>query len=234
MTDTAESDDPVETDDPSVTRPTDLKFVGPATADVIEAAEFDATDVAAKRVSYRMLVEADVNPGVAGKIRRWHSLSYSFASGSGLDRRSEQVRGLQADERAWVAASSGDWAAEADAERRGDEDQPPGDASDESTTGGDWTPGDWADTGASGGDDAPADGSGDAVAAESTWRERSEPTPVTAVSGLDSDDADTLAVAGVTSVRSLATCTPELVADLLELDPERVEEWHRQALDLTD
>lgn len=232
-----------------VSEPTDLKFVGPATAEVLAAATFDATDVSDKRVSYRMLVDAGVNPGVAAKIRRCHSLSWSFDSGSGLDRRSEQVRGLQDDERAWVAASSGDWADSSDdtgeegrAER--DEDWTPGDgpttaSSTDATTTDDWTPGDWGDAGVAAdrdeaSADATADGSGDAVAAESAWRERSVPTPVTVIDGLVSDDAEQLADAGVTSVRSLATCTPELVADILGFEQSQVETWQDRATDRRD
>ena len=242
---TEDRESTADTDGP-VTEPTDLKFVGPATAGVVAAAAFDAADIRAKRVSYDMLVDAGVNPGVAAKLRRWHSLSWSFASGSGLDRRSEQVRGLQADERAWVAASAGDWADTADdaddtGRRAGD--WTPGDGpatpSEDVTTTDDWTPGDWGDAGAPAdttGDDGTAEGSGDVDAdvAESAWRERSVPTPVTAVDGLDSADADQLAEAGVTSVRSLATCTPELVADILDLDQSRVETWHERARSRVD
>jgi hypothetical protein len=65
-----------------------------------------------KRVSYRDLTERGVHPGVAAKIRREHSLSWSFDSeSSDLSRRSSQVRGLDDEERAWVAASAG-WADE--------------------------------------------------------------------------------------------------------------------------
>lgn len=90
--------------------PTDVRFVGPATAAVIDAAGFDARDILRKSVSYEMLVEAGVNHGVATRIRREHSLSWSFAGdGESLERRSSQVRGLRDEERAWVAASTGDW-----------------------------------------------------------------------------------------------------------------------------
>lgn len=191
MTDTPRDDDGTPTDRRSVTEPTDLKFVGPATAGVVTEAEFDAVDIADKRVSYGTLVGAGVNPGVTATLRRWHSLSWSFDSGSGLARRSEQVRGLQDGERAWVAASSGDCADDAASEDadsaavRTDE-WTPGDGpaarsssgEREEATGGDWTPGDWGEAGASGAasddvwGDATADGSGD----ESAWRERSVPT----------------------------------------------------------
>jgi len=94
---------------------TDVKFVGPATAGALAEAGIDPGDLLAKRVSYNQLVDCGVNPGVAARIRREHSLSWSFESSSeDLDRRSAQVRGLDDEERAWVAASAGDW--ETDAE----------------------------------------------------------------------------------------------------------------------
>lgn len=177
---------------------TDLKFVGPATADVVAEAGHDAADVRGKRVSYRMLVEAGANPGVASKVRREHSLPWSI-TGEGsddLDKRSDQVRGLRDDERAWVAASSGDWEA----------DSP---SADESS--------------------ASADGGGSAEAAEAAWRDRSEPTPITDLDSVSEADAETLSAAGITSVRSLATITPEHVADLLNLDQDEVERWRDEA-----
>lgn len=89
---------------------TDLRFVGPATAATLSAADVDPADVVAKRVTYRNLLDVGVNPGVAARIRREHSLSWSFESDANdLGARSSQVRGLGDDERAWVAASSGDW-----------------------------------------------------------------------------------------------------------------------------
>lgn len=90
--------------------PTDVRFVGPATAATLETADVSAGDILRKDVSYRQLVDAGVNPGVATKLRREHSLAWSMSgSGDDLDQRSHQVRGLQDGERAWVAASSGDW-----------------------------------------------------------------------------------------------------------------------------
>ena len=91
---------------------TALQCVGQQTATVLAAADIDATDLREKRVAYTDLVDLGVNPGVAARIRRTHSLSWSFeSSGADLERRSSQVRGLGAAERAWVAASSGDWSA---------------------------------------------------------------------------------------------------------------------------
>lgn len=101
----------VDADDASAsTDPTDVRYVGPATASVVADAQFDAAAIPAREVSYDMLVEAGVNPGVAARLRREHSLSWSFSGSSDdLEDRSNQVRGLRDDERAWVAASSGDW-----------------------------------------------------------------------------------------------------------------------------
>ena len=89
---------------------TALAFVGRKTARLLVDGGIDASDIDGKRVSYTGLVDAGVNPGVAARIRRAHSLSWSFTSdGADLERRSAQVRGLGDAERAWVAASSGDW-----------------------------------------------------------------------------------------------------------------------------
>ncbi|WP_264780669.1 helix-hairpin-helix domain-containing protein [Haladaptatus sp. T7] len=98
-----------ETRKTDVTETTDVKFVGPATAAVIDDASFGVEAIQNRTVSYEMLREAGVNPGVAGRLRREHSLSWSFESGNDLTDRSTQVRGLQDEERAWIAASSGDW-----------------------------------------------------------------------------------------------------------------------------
>ncbi|MFH5798793.1 helix-hairpin-helix domain-containing protein [Haladaptatus sp. CMAA 1911] len=98
-----------ETGEDDVTEPTDVKYVGPATAAVLEGVSFGVEDIRNRTVSYEMLRGADVNPGVAGRLRREHSLSWSFESGNDLRGRSTQVRGLRDEERAWIAASSGDW-----------------------------------------------------------------------------------------------------------------------------
>lgn len=183
---------------------TDIHFVGPATAEVLADAAFDPTGIADKTVSYEMLIDAGVNPGVATRLRKEHSLPWSFGgeeSDDSLKRRSEKVRGLQDDERAWVAASDGNW------------------ESSEPTT-------------ASEDPSATADGSGAAEAAEAAWRDRSKPDPVTDVPGVDEQTADVLANGGITSVRSLATADPGHVADSLGLDVERVTEWRDSARDL--
>lgn len=87
-----------------------LAYVGPRTAERMAAAGVTASDVREKQVSYRDLVSAGVNAGVAAKLRREHSLHWTLDEQcADLDRRSEQVRGLRDGEREWVAAArSGD------------------------------------------------------------------------------------------------------------------------------
>ncbi|MFB6096027.1 MAG: helix-hairpin-helix domain-containing protein [Haloferacaceae archaeon] len=203
-----------------------LRFVGPATAEVLAAADVTAEDVERKRVSYRQLTDAGVNPGVAAKIRRYHSLSWSFDADGDLERRSAQIRGLGSAERAWVAASSGEW--EGDVDRTGTDASDDAGAADAASDGtadvGDWTPGGWP-----GQDDAHADGSGDPVAAETAWRDRSEPTPVVELDGVDEATAATLADGGIRSVRSLATADPEQVAAVLDLPEASVRAWWEAA-----
>ncbi|MFD1525218.1 DUF7409 domain-containing protein [Halolamina salina] len=233
----------------SVDTPTDLKFVGPATADAIESAGFSAQDVLEKDVSYRMLLEAGVNPGVAAKIRRHHSLPWSFDNDGDLDRRSEQVRGLGDEEAAWVASSHGDgetsddggetdnddldeeaaWidgsAGEPEALDEVEPDDDGDDTDDEAA---------WVANATSGGDSATADGSGDPLAAEAAWRERSKPTPLTDISGIGESYAERLAEAGVTSVRSLATASPELLSDVTGISRDRLQRWHHEASERAD
>lgn len=90
-----------------IDEPTALRFVGPATAAVVESADFDAADIRSRRVSYRDLVTAGVNPGVAAKLRREYSLVWTFEwePGADLDRRATLVTGLDPDQRKWVASS---------------------------------------------------------------------------------------------------------------------------------
>ena len=247
-----------ETERRSVDDPTDLKYVGPVTAGAIEAAGFTAQAVADKEVSYRMLLEAGGNPGVAAKIRRHHSLAWSFDNDGDLDRRSTQVRGLQDDEAAWVADSGiseeevDEEAAETQPTATDDEadeeaawvaDSKDGEAVVDGAEETDETADDEVDeeaawvAGAADGDadaSASADGSGDPLAAEAAWRERSKPTPLTALAGVGESYADRLAEAGVTSVRSLATASPELLSDVTGIDEERLRRWHRDASEMAD
>ena len=211
-----------------------LKCVGPATADVLIEADVDARDLESKAVSHAELVDVGVNPGVAARIRREHSLQWSFEGGQDLNQRAEQVRGLHDEEREWVAASYGDDEASADGS---------GDATAEESA---WrkqpvTPSGGAETGVDETEDETAwrerswpngDG-GDASPErdERAWREQSTPTPVTAVDGVDAHDAELLARAGVTSVRSLATAHVEHVADSLGVSENEVAAWKRAAAD---
>lgn len=133
---------------------TELRYVGPATASTLAAESVTYDDVREKRVSYQMLVDAGINAGVATKIRRWHSLPWTFdGEEHHLDRRSKNVRHLQDDEREWVAASS-DWREDGAASSDGDDEPARTDddwESDETTeqddaddrpvlTAGDWQP----------------------------------------------------------------------------------------------
>lgn len=234
----------------------EVHYVGPVTADRLRAESVTAADVREKRVSYHRLVEAGINPGVATKIRRWHSLPWTFGGEeTQLEKRSETVRGLREGEREWVAASSGE---------RGDS-EPSG--RERSTTPGDWTPsserteaspvdsptglrdGDWTPTGTTGNTDDPrtgsdwspepgtqertvdteTDGSGAADAAESAWRRRAASDPVVALEGITPEIATVLADANVTTVRRLATSDPEHVSRTLDVDVARVVEWKRTA-----
>lgn len=169
----------------------ELRYVGPATASTLAAESVTYDDVREKRVSYQMLVDAGINAGVATKIRRWHSLPWTFdGEEHHLDRRSKNVRHLQDDEREWVAASS-DWredgAASGDDGSGGneggaaltDDDWESDDAAARTETAdrdddrpvltaGDWTPvGDGADV--SRGPDASADAASDDPLTEGDW-----------------------------------------------------------------
>lgn len=93
-----------ETDEPA-----SLRFVGHATAAVVDRASFDLDDIVARRVSYRELVDAGVNPGIAERLRREYSLVWSFewcVGEADLPRRATRVRNLRPAERSWIAASA--------------------------------------------------------------------------------------------------------------------------------
>ena len=192
---------------------TDIKFVGPATAPVLKAAGMEPADIIERRVSHAQLVGAGVNPGVAAKIRREHSLSWSLEGGEDLDRRAEQVRGLQDGEREWVAASAHDWE---DSNSTGETDQDNGEGSQN------WSRRPWPNQ-----PDADAD-----FEAEAEWRERSIPTPVSAIETLDRAQRNALAEAGITSVRRLATCDTAAVAASLDIEESVVREWQAFAREL--
>lgn len=193
----------------------DVKFVGPATADVLEEADVTPDDVVERRVSHAQLIRAGVNPGVAARIRREHSLAWSIEGGEDLDQRAEQVRGLQSGERAWVAASSGSWEDEQVADDTASPDGR-GDGADEESL---WQARSWPSQ----------DGEGDANTEEIAWRQASKPTPVTDLETVGDGEASLLGEAGITSVRRLATANPERVAASLDVDVETVREWRDAA-----
>jgi hypothetical protein len=190
---------------------TELAYVGPATAPILRAAGIDPEDIRDRRVSHAQLVDAGVNAGVAAKIRRHHSLSWSLEGGEDLDRRAEQVRGLQDGEREWVARSASDW------EEGTEEDRASTDEDDET----DWTRRPWPN-----GTDESSD-----FEAEAQWRDRSRPRPLSELDCLDETDREQLAEAGITSVGSLATCNPTTVAASLGIDGETVRRWRAAARD---
>ncbi len=190
---------------------TDLAYVGPATAPLLAAAGIDPADIRDRRVSHAQLVDVGVNAGVAAKIRRHHSLSWSLEGGEDLDRRAEQVRGLQEGEREWVAQSASDWeeTTEADPTSTEDDSEP------------EWTRRPWPN-----GTDDPSD-----FEAEAQWRDRSRPRPLSELDCLEERDRERLAEAGITSVGSLATCNPATVAASLGIDAETVRRWRATARD---
>ncbi|MFW5900532.1 MAG: DUF7409 domain-containing protein [Halodesulfurarchaeum sp.] len=192
---------------------TDIKFVGPATAPVLKAAEVAPEDIRKRRISHAQLVEAGVNPGVAAKIRRGHSLSWSLEGGEDLHRRAEQVRGLQDGEREWVAASAHDWE---DSNSTGQTDR------EEPTVSQGWSRRPWPNQ--------PNDDSD--FTAEAEWRERSIPTPVSAIETLDRAQRNALAEAGITSVRRLATCDTAAVAASLDIEESLVRDWKAAAREM--
>lgn len=243
--------DKTTTEDAVDTTLRSIRYVGPATAAVLDSHGFEATAITDKRVSYRMLVDAGVNPGVAAKIRREHSLSWSFNSGGDLGRRSTQIKGLGTAEAEWVAASAGDWEQETDQQSTTDSSTVTADTTDtveesESTDSESAATTPWPTHGLSTDDtvsestgadttaktttvDTVTDGSGDAISAEAAWRARSKPTPVTDLDAVDSSAGDLLAEAGITSVRSLATADPTRIASVLELPSDIVDTWYQCA-----
>ncbi|WP_394348181.1 DUF7409 domain-containing protein [Salinadaptatus halalkaliphilus] len=71
----------------------------------LEDAGIDPNTVLDKECSYRALLDAGVDESVAERLRRRFSLPWSFETDGDLGRRSDEVRGLDEAERAWIAAS---------------------------------------------------------------------------------------------------------------------------------
>lgn len=87
----------------------DLPSVDDATAERLRAADVSARDLLERRVSYQDLLAADVDAETAATLRREHSLLYSSTLGADLPERSDAMEHLRGNERAWIAASDGDW-----------------------------------------------------------------------------------------------------------------------------
>lgn len=191
-----------------------MKFVGPATAAVLEEAGITPADIEERRVTHAELVTVGVNAGVAARIRREHSLAWSTEGGEDLDRRAKQVRGLQDDEAAWVAASAGSWddvSLPSDGSAEGTETDTDGEAA--------WREQSW-----------PTHGDAEFVDREEiAWREASKPKPVTTIAEIDDDVAARLADAGITSIRTLATADPRRVSQSLDIPEGRVRRWRNAA-----
>ncbi|ELY95353.1 hypothetical protein C482_16968 [Natrialba chahannaoensis JCM 10990] len=182
----------------------------------LAAADIDPDAVTNKEYSYQQLLDTEIDEAFADELRRRLSLPWSFQTDSdlGLDRRSDEVRGLGAAERAWIAASgTEDW-------QRFESQEPAGRAGNSSTDAKSDPDTDTAD-----GNDIGGGNAGDE-------RPYPRPTPVTDVTGVGPDDAAVLAEAGVTSAERLATVRAVTVARLLELDVLHVRSWRHNAREL--
>lgn len=84
-----------------------LRFIGQATAETLADESITADDIREQAVTYLQLVESGVDPGVAARIRREHSLPWSneAAKGPRLKRRAQHIRNLRDDERSWIDRS---------------------------------------------------------------------------------------------------------------------------------
>ncbi|AEH37263.1 hypothetical protein [Halopiger xanaduensis] len=163
----------------------------------LEAADVDPDAVLEKEYSYRMLLDEGVAESTADALRRRFSLPWSF-EGDGdddLERRSNEIRGLGAAEREWIAVS-------------GDEE---------------WQAFEY---------EAVSESTDDRSDAEDDERPWPRPTPITAVTGVGPDDAETLAEAGVVSAERLATINAFEVAKALDLNVLHVRTWRHNAREL--
>jgi len=88
---------------------TDLPGVDEDVGDELESADVTPEDLTDRRVSFRDLVEAGVDPETAAKLRTEFSLHYASTLGDGLSERSDAMEHLRGNERTWIAASDGDW-----------------------------------------------------------------------------------------------------------------------------
>jgi len=87
-----------------------LEQVGPGIAARLRLAGISAADITDRRIDRSALLEAGVDDETARRIRDAHNLSWSFRTNEGdIEARAAQIEGLGDGERAWVAASGGDW-----------------------------------------------------------------------------------------------------------------------------
>lgn len=210
---------------------TDLQFVGEHTAAVCRSAGIRVVDLQNRQISYEQLLEAGVNPGVAAKLRRRYSLSWSFTTSGDVVRRSKHVNGLDEREADWIAQSSGDWLSAIE-ERRSKIDQA---GADRDGTDRDLADPDGTDRATpNGGQSSAADGGSAVHFGDSAGESRpSRPDPPTPLSSLELSPAaiDRLEDAGIASVRRLATIEPDPVAEALGVDRSRIADWRELAAD---
>lgn len=187
-----DSGDGADTDD----NPTSLHYVGPVTAEILETVGVTTEDVRTKSVSYTELVEAGVNPGVAAKIRREHSLPWSLDGFTAdLDSRSDAIRGLTSAEREWVAQSDDD----------------------------DWEPSKEAIPETVDPGPEPEE-----AAIELPPSDR-EIVSLATINEIEQETQETLADAGVTTARSLASIEPSVLAEATEIPEQHIRELQATA-----
>lgn len=208
---TEQASEGVPGEHPPVDDLTELQFVGEHTASVLRSAGIEAADIRRRQVAYDRLLEAGANPGVAAKLRREYSLSWSFTASGDVVRRSRQVNGLDEREAAWIAQSNGEWI---DAIENRTANGARGETANSPTVNG---------------------SNGSYTDRSSATRDRPpHPTPLSALEELSPGAIDRLADAGITSVRRLATIEPAPVADALDVDRSEVERWRDFACEHPD
>ncbi len=177
-----------------------LRFVGPVTAAILEDAGIDAAMIRDKRVSYSRLVKLGVNPGVAAKLRREHSLPWTAGGlDPDLNARSRSVRGLRQGERQWVAQSATtEWTT-----TRGESytvEQQPRKSREQ--------------------------GYGTTIDLATSTGDIESPT---VLDGIDDPEADRLSDAGIKTVRQLTIVNEDALAEALDIDQAVVQRWKTQA-----
>lgn len=88
---------------------TELPGVDEDVGEELASADVTPADLTDRRVSFRGLVERGVDPETAARLRTEFSLHYASTLGDDLSERSDAMDNLGTNERAWIAASDGDW-----------------------------------------------------------------------------------------------------------------------------